>query len=190
MTTYTDQVRSLTQETDGQIFIPGSAFQFNVGTWTLTRGAAGNYFMRKTAADETANPSINLTDILLKKFGTDPNSPDNTHDIRGVELKKIQVLYAIGAAALDAHTYDLHQTTYANEIAPSVLSTIGGTLTGTLLTTTNVQPRVTAITVGTPYVLGNNTDLVADWFELTVDTALTSVYDLYGVFLDFDYNLL
>jgi len=195
-------VRATDKETDGQIFIPGSDFQFDVGTWTLTRGAAGNYFMRKTAAANTSNPSINITRSLLKKIGADPqlsvsgSFPHRTTDsagatrIRGAEIKKIQFIYAIATDVLTTHTYDLHQTTYANNVAPSVVSTIGGTLTGTLATATQAQPYVTSITIGTPYIVGANTDLVADWFEVSAVATATCVYDVYGVFVDFNYVLL
>lgn len=192
MTTYSDQVRALTKESDGQIFIPGHAFMFNVGTWTLTRGAAGNYFMRKTAAADTSNPAVNLTRELLKRIGADPSiaALAPVHDIRGFQIKKLQAVYAIATAALVAHTYDLLRTTYVNNVAPAVDATIGGVLTGALAIAAQAQPYVTPITVGTPFVLGNNTDLVTDWFELTVNAAATSVYDLYGLFVDFNLNLL
>lgn len=190
MSFLSDEIRSGTKETDGQIFIPAWDFQFDVGAWTLTRDAAGNYKMRKTAAANTPSPSINLSSYLTKKIGADSQPIDARRDIRGFQVKKLHVVYAIGTVALTAHTYDLVRATYANNLAVVLDATIGGTLSGALATATQANPYVTPITVGTPFIVGNNVDLVTDWFELFVNAAATTVYDLYGVFVDYNYNLL
>lgn len=191
VTAFSGPVRSLLKETDGGSFIEARRFSLDVGTWTATRGAAGNYFMRKTAAAETSNPSVNLSTLLFSKIGSDPQSgPHPTHDIRGVQITAIDVIYAIGTAALTTHSYDIHDTVYANNAAPAVTSTIGGTLSGTLATATQAQPYLSTITPGTPFILGANTTRRTTFLELTVVAAATSVYDLYGIFVRFNYNLL
>ena len=93
------------------------------------------------------------------------------------------------SAALNAHTYDLVKATYANNVAVATDATIGGTLSGALATATQANPYLTTVTLGTPYVLGENLTRVAAMLELTVNAAATSVYDLYGVFVRYNYNL-
>ena len=186
-TRFSGPVRANTKETDGELFIPASDFQFDVGTWTLTRSAVGNYFMRKTAAANTSNPSISVQARVLKKIGADPGS--SAHDIRGVQVTAIDVLYAIATDVLTAHTAAFRRSTYANNAAV-VTAAVGGALAGALATATQANPYLTALTPATPFVLGNNVTDVADWFELTVTATATCVYDLYGVFVRFSYNLL
>lgn len=182
-------IASLEKEVDGEIFIPGMFFTPVTGTWTLTRSALGNYFMRKTAADNTAQLMIPLDScVLFKKIGTDPVLPRQAaRASRGIEITAIDLVYMIATAALDAHTYDLAKTTYANNAAPVIDSTIGGTLSGTLAVATQAQPYVTTITIGTPFTIGHNTTLATTWFELEVNAAATSVYDFYGMFLRFNH---
>jgi hypothetical protein len=187
-TYFTNQIRSGTKETDGEVFIEGFNFAFDVGTWTFTRSALGNYFMRKTAAANVSHPAVDLGGFLSKKIGPDPQSIDAPHDIRGFQVTQISVVYGIGTAALNAHSGALQRATYANNAA--VVLTSPSALTGALATATQANPYVTAQTVNTPFVVGNNVALVNDWYELTVDAAATSVYDLYGIFVAFNYNIL
>ena len=191
-----------TQERDGGLWIPASAWSFYTGTWTDTRIAAGDYAMRKTAADNAGQAVVPVSAYMLQKVGQDPNweatyatipgttPADLAHDIRGFEIQSIDVVYGIGTAANDAHTYDAHQTTFANNVANAVVSTIGGTLTGTLATATQANPYVTRVTFGTPYVLGSNVALRAIVLEISWDAAATTVLDYYGAYVNYDYNLL
>lgn len=182
---------SQTQETDGQIWIPATAGRFFVGTWTPTRVAAGDIVMLHTDADDTSIVNFDLTNAMLKKIGTDPSAASGrSHDIRGIELNTISVVWKCTTTALDAFTYDLTACTYANGVAPSVATTPGGTLMGTLTLTAAATPRVETITLGTPYVIGANTTLVNTQLELTINAAATSVVTLYGIFLNVHYNLL
>lgn len=183
-------VASLTQETDGGIFIPASAASFYTGTWTDTRVAAGHYVQRKTAAANSINAVWRLSDAILQKVGADPNNADSPHDIRGFEINSIDVIYKIATDVLTAHTYDVHQTTFANNVAPAIVSTVGGTLTGTLATAVQANPYVTRITFGTPYVVGDNTALRDVVLELSATASATTVLDYYGIYVNCDYNLL
>src|SRR5437879_3193096 len=90
---------SRTKETDGYIWIPGAEFAFDANTWTFTRSAVGNYFMRKTAGANTTNCVVNLEEYVINKIGADPNAAsmritgaapaaatDFMHDIRGAQI--------------------------------------------------------------------------------------------------------
>lgn len=179
-----------TQETDGSIWMPAHEAKFFVGTWTATRTAAGDINMLHTDADDTSIVSFDLTSKLLGKVGTDPTaSIGKSHDIRGIELNSIDVVWKATTTALDAFTYDLTACTYVDGVAPAVVTTPGGTLTGTLTLTAAATPRRERITLGTPYVIGANTALVNTTLELSINAAATSVVTLYGVFLNVHYNL-
>lgn len=193
---------SKTQERDGGLWIPATLWDFFTGTWTKTRGGAGIYYMEKTATNEAGQAVVPIAAHMLQKVGNDPNWSaglpaavatlplDLAHDIRGFEIQSIDVVYFVGTAALDAHTYDAHETTFANNTAPAVVSTIGGTLSGTLVVATQAQPYVTRITFGTPYVLGANVALRNTVLEIAWDAAATSVLRYYGAYINYDYNLL
>lgn len=191
-------ISSEIKETDGGIFIPASAAQIIGGSWAAARVAAGNYRMLKTSADNDGQIAFHIGDALLQKIGAepfilgadDPAALRMAHDIRGFEVKSIDVIYHINTANLDAHTFDLHQTTYEDNVANAVLSSVGGTLTGTLATALQVNPYVTRITLGTPLVVGQNTALRNLIFEIDWDAAATSVLSYYGIYLNLNYNLL
>ena len=183
-------LRVQTKETDGGLFVPAKLGSFYTGTWTDTRIAAGDYVMRKTALAQAGQAVFHVGSYLLHKVGADPMSGGLTHDIRGIELSSIDLIYGIGTAALVTHTYDILQTTYANNVANAVVATVGGTLSGALATATQANPYVTRITLGTLYVLGANTALRNVTLEISWDAAATSVLDYYGCYLNFNYNLL
>lgn len=187
------QVRALTKETDGSTFIQGNDFQFDAGTWTSTRSAQGNWFLRKTAAANAPNLSLLLNAYFLNKFGNDPlraTGGEKLHDIRGVQIVAFDVVYAIGTSPLNSHAAALNHTLYANNVAPAVATAV--TLTGTLATATQAQPYVTTLTtpVAAQPVVGLNVADEALWFELQVNAAVGTVYDLYGVYVKFNYNYL
>lgn len=190
-TTTSGPLAVLTQETDGQIWLPATQADFFVGTWVKTRTAAGDVNMLHTDADDTSIVHFDLSAGILAKVGTDPTtSIGRSHDIRGIELNSIDVVWKCTTEALDAFTYDLQTATYADATAPSVVTTPGGTLSGTLTLTAAATPRLETITLGTPYVLGANTTRLKTTLELTINAAATSVVTLYGVFLNVHYNLM
>lgn len=192
---FSGPVISVQKQTDGGIFMPAKLASLYTGTWTDTRVAAGDYCMRKTAADNAGQAVFYLGAYLLQKIGSDPHVGPTlpggglAQDIRGYQISAIDVIYQNITAALDAHTYDLHTVTYANNTAAAVVSTPGGTLTGTLATATQTEPYVTQITLGTPYVIGANTALRDTVLEISWDAAATSVLSYYGLFLRLNYNL-
>lgn len=188
----------LTKETDGGLWVPGQDFNFSTGTWTFTRIAIGDYALRKTAAANAPFAVVNLTK-LLQKYGSDPlaatgavpaDKPGQStqRDIRGVQLASFDVVYGIATANLNSHAAVLRRTTYANNVANAV--TTPSAVTGTLATATQANPYVSTITVSSPFVIGGNAADVSDWLELQIDAAAGTVYDLYGVYLKFNYNFL
>jgi hypothetical protein len=190
-------------ETDGMIFLPAVEANTFGGTWTKTRTAAGDYNMLKTAGADTSQTVFCLNKIF-SKIGTDPlaaigldsqegGSASNpaASRIRGVRITAIDVVWKNTTADITSGTVDLHQTTYASLVAPAVVSTVGGTLTGASLTiTANAAPRLETVSLGTPYVLSNNLVDVSDWCEIAWVAAATSVLTVYGIFVKFDYNFL
>jgi hypothetical protein len=197
-------IASRTKETDGAFFIPGFDFMFPTGTWTVTRVAQGDIRMRKTAGAATTTPNINLTAYGsgVLKYGADPNwsaefntAPttvpgDLTHDIRGFQVVSIDVVTAIATANLTSSAGTLSRTTYTKGAAP-VVAALGGALAGSLTTTFNATNlNVDTLTPATPFILGNNLLEVAEWFEISVVDAGSSVYDLIGLWVKGNYNIL
>ena len=166
---------STLEKTDGGIWISGVDFTaYGTGVWTNQRNASNDTSIQKDGGDETDQLiSPNLRPII------------RTTASKGFKITSIDVVYSIATAALDAHTAVLSDVTYANTTAVAVTSH-GGTLAGTLATATNANPYVTTLTPGTPAY--ENGSLVALRLELVVDAALTSVYDLYGVFVRYSFN--
>lgn len=194
-------LRSKTKETDGEVFIHAREFSYITGTWTFTRSAIGNYFFRHTAASESAFAVLPLS-TLMKKIGTDPilteiygaavvGAPaSEAHDIRGLQLTAIDLVYAIGTDLIAAHTAALRRTAFANNVALAI--TVPSTLTGVLQTATQASPYLTTLTVDTPFIVNSNTVRTADYLEIAMDATghATAVYDLYGAFFRLNYNLL
>lgn len=193
--TTVDQLSRTTKETDGQIWIPARLASLYTGTWTDTRVAAGDYCLRKTAADQAGQAVFYIGSHVLGKIGSDPNRGASVpgggvaSDIRGIQIASIDVVYQITTAALDAHSYDIHEATHANNVANAIVSTAGGTLSGTLAVAAQANPYVTRITLGTPYVINANTAARSAVFEISWDAAATSVLSYYGIYLNCNYNL-
>ena len=201
-TSFSGPVRSAQEETDGEIFIPATLEYSYGGTWTKTRTAAGDYNLLKTAAADTTQSVFNLSAALFKKIGADPNlggtSPglttrsDGAARYRGARLTSVWVAWKNTTSDLTSGTVDLHRSTMVNGGAagPTILSTVGGTLTGAALTVTaSANMRLEQVTLGTPYILGNNLTAVTDWCEIAWIAAAGSVVTVYGIFAAFDYNI-
>lgn len=141
---------------------------FGTGTWTVTRVAQGNYVSRHTPADETSIIAIDITPQI------------RTAASKGFRLDSFDVVYAIAANALDAHTVVLDRIAYANNVAVSVTSVA---ITGALATATQANPYVTNVAVDTPAF--DNTADSKYVIELTVNNAAASEYDYYGIMLKF-----
>lgn len=145
---------------------------FGTGTWTTTRIAQGNYVKRHTPADETSIVAVDITPAIRVAAS------------KGFRLDSFDIIYAIAANALDAHSAVLDRIAYANNVAVSVTSV---PITATLATATQANPYVTNCTVTTPAF-----DITADSkyvLELTVNNAAASEYDYYGVMLRFSQTI-
>lgn len=141
---------------------------FGTGTWTTTRIAQGNYVKRHTPADETSIIGIDITPII------------RTAASKGFRLDSFDVVYAIAAAAMDAHTVTLDRIAYANNVAVSITSIA---ITATLATATQANPYVTNATVNTPAF--DNTADSKYIIEVTANNGATTEYDFYGIMLRF-----
>lgn len=203
----------MTPETDGELFIPATLEYSFGGTWTKTRTAAGDFNLLKTAAADTTQSVFNLSQAFFKKIGADPNlstgasgtsstgptragseDPSEGGRLRGIRIKAVIPVWKNTTSDLTSGTVDLHRTTHvggATQATPTVLSTVGGTLTGAALTVTaSANVRAETVTLGTPYVLGNNLTLVTDWCEIAWVAAAGSVVTVYGLAVQFDYVVL
>ncbi len=199
-------------ELDGSYAAEIGDFRFDVGTWTLTRDAAGQYGLVHLAKAETVNVALNLNRVLFGKIGSDPwlkpvgaeywqgisdqsslpgggGNPNRGHYIRGVQLTGFDLKYKISTLALTSGTPALYRTVFANNTAPATTSP-GGAITGTFATATQTNPYVTQFTVATPYVIGNNVADSEDWLEIPIVFQATSGFELYGANLYFNYVLL
>lgn len=140
----------------------------SAGTWTLTRIAQGDVSLRHTAADDTSIIAFDITEAI------------RTSASKGLKLASIDVVHKIGTLALDAHTATLSKVAYANNVANAITDV---PLTGSLSTATQSNPYVDSLAVTTPAF--DNTAASKYLFELTVNAAATSAYDLYGLNLHF-----
>ena len=182
------------------IFLSADEWASTVGTWTETRAAGGNYFKRKTANAETANIFVNISRAIQRIAAASVNLPLGTEVQSGGLFTGFDLIYTVGTADLTSLTPTLYQTTYVNDVAPSVAASPGGTISPkTLLGVTPTAITVTPITaqalpyavnfqLATPYIIGNNAPDVSDWLELAVVDAGSTVFDLYGVTLKFNAN--
>lgn len=161
-------------KTDLVRFIDISQVMAIGGTWTATRSGDNNVFLRKTAAAETTY----LVTSLRNLFKTTTN--------KGVRVKAVNVVYGVGTAALVSNVATLSNVLYTNNTAVSV-SAHGGTVTGSLATATQANPYVSSLTLGTQtFEVTANQDVR---LQLAINSAATSVFDLYGIFVTFDQNL-
>lgn len=179
------------------IFLPAWEWLFPNGTWTLTRAAAGDYYMLKTAAAATTNPAVNISKAIKRILAASPNAPSVNSPFGG-ELQEggiftgFDLIYNIGTADLTSLTPTLYETLYQNNTADAVAtpSTLVSYPTSGVATLVKVQTLnyVTKFALASPYIIGKNYDDVSDWLELAVVDAGTTVFALYGVMLKFNAN--
>jgi len=143
----------------GGIFVSASRMTGYVGTFTLTRNAAGNYSLNLTAAANSPFVEVPLD--------------------RGLTLTSFDVIYSIATAALTTHTAALYRAKYTTGAAVAMTTEQAAAAIGTA-TTTNL--RVSNIKVASPYDVGVTTD-AADMLEIAIVNPGTAVYVLYGVML-------
>ena len=139
------------------------------GTWTATVSAvAGDVFSRKTA----------LAEAPVVVFEVD--RAIRTAASRGFRLDSYSVVYKIATFALVSHTTAFYIISYADNTAATPTQSTPA-ITGTLQTVTNVNIRVTNISLDVPSFL--NTTGGKHVISVTLDAAATTVYDIYGIIL-------
>jgi len=156
-------------------FVPPADILKTAGTWTDTvGGVADTYMQRRTAADATA--------ILVIPIAI----PQNSVAQKGGYLKSIDVWYDVTTAAMDAVTAELIQATLpANTAAfgavtkPAITFDAGHDTAAERLT---LDQHKMTVTVTTPFWLDDDDEV---YLELTIDAALTSVFDIYGARANF-----
>ncbi len=139
------------------------------GTWTQTRGAQGDYYLRRTAASSDDYFGIDITPALRTVAG------------KGYKLNSFDAIYEITDTDLENHVPTLDRIEYADATAVSVNSIA---ITGTLEVAVGGQPAVTNVAIDSP--IYNVTDDSKYVIEFRVNTSGgAEVYDFYGVMLKF-----
>ena len=152
---------------------------FTTGTWTITRGSAGIYYMEVNAADQTATIEVPISGIVSRYFRntSDVGAPNPS---RGLRLMGVTYDYAIGTASMDAHSADIVRVLYNAAAAPTVTTAVGGTLTPALATTfgtiTTTGLYRTQQTLPTPIFMNPTQEDETLFYVVTVNNALTTVY--------------
>ena len=145
---------------DGDIWVPPSRAELFVGTWTLTRNAAGNYSQAWSAAAQTGYVVIPID--------------------RGVRLTSFDLIFSIGTADLTTHTAAIYRNTLVNGAAASVATylspTAVGVTHGTTISVVNTKIPVPQVDLGI-------TADTLDFIEVAVVNPGTSVYNFYGAVL-------
>lgn len=152
------------------------------GTWTKTRIADGDFVLRKTAAADTTYVTASLRP-MHKLTPTSPGPAASTLERRGFRVNSVSVIYGIATANLTSQTGTVWTTTYANNTA-NVIAAHGGTLSGTLAVATQANPYVSVLTLGTPVFA--DTALQDVRLQIAVVAAATSVYDIYGLVVNYN----
>lgn len=143
----------------------------SAGTWTTTRVAAGQYCLRHTPADNTTILGIDITEAIIKASN------------KGLRLDSFSVVYKNSVADLDAHSIVLYKTVYNNSAAPTITSPV--MTGGTLAVGQDTDPVTETVTIDT--AIFNSDGNSAYILELTINAALTSEYDFYGIGLNFSF---
>jgi hypothetical protein len=170
------EVTNAVAKADGMAYIGPGDVMTSGGTYTITRGAANNWYLAKTAASDTTYISADITGMV------------RTAASKGLKLTAIKVLSDISTAALDNNYLTLSTVTYNDNAAPTVASVaVTGAQLG-LGTDTAGQPDTGTVTVTTPAF--QNTDVRKWAIELFIDstTNANAVYRFYGMFLYFTHD--
>jgi len=162
-------------DTAMSLWIPPADILKTAGTWTDTVGpVADTYMQRRAAADATA--------ILVIPI----NPPQNSVAQKGSYLKSIDVWWEVTTAAMDAVTAELIQATlpantaaFAAVTKPAITFDAGHDSAAERLT---LDQHKMTVTVTTPFWLDDDDEV---YLELTIDAALTSVFDIYGARANF-----
>lgn len=151
------------------------------GTWTVTRGAAGNYFLRRTASAAAQVFEWRFTPKAMVISDTADTSRGEV--ARGARIESLDMVYAITVAAMDAVTVALDTTAFTN--GGTIPTTVSRPVTGTAVLTAAATYKKTNFPVTTPFVVDNTMDC---FITLTVDgdAGAAGLFDLYGFYINYD----
>lgn len=176
-----DSARALT------LFVPGHHAVAAAGTWTDGFDATNNdSFMSLASGAVDLNPAYVF--ILHGGLFVSGETADAAKGevVRGPRINSMSLIYAITGNALDNHVATLDTHLYADNAAPTF---VNRPITGTLQTGVTMDPdnpRVTALTVTTPFTIASAAALVAK-LRVRVDQAAGgSAYRLYGLLVSYD----
>jgi hypothetical protein len=166
-------------DTEMSQWIPPTAAHLVTGTWTKTAGQVANTIVaHKAAADETAVVTI---PILL---------PSNSGSYKGVLLTSIDVYWEVVTAALDAIDALVYKvvapTNGAAIAAPTSVAFSYDAGHDTAAERLTLEQHTMALTLTTPAWIDDG-DVYQ--VELTVDAALTSIFELIGARANFTLRL-
>lgn len=179
--------RAAEERRDCRIFIPAcNSTVVGVagaqGTWTPTRVAANQWSMRRTAAAATHIYAFEINSgMLVSNPAQTVAEQARLGEVpRGPQINRLDLVYGIGTANLTTHTATLNRVSFANAVAPTITAV---TMTGSLATATNAQPQLSQLSPTAAPVIGANELLV---LEVSVQDPGTSVYDAYGLYINFN----
>jgi len=167
-------------DTAMSLFIPPTDVLKTAGTWTDTVGGVANtYMQRRTAADAT----------FILVFPIVP--PQNSVAQKGSYLKSLDIWWDVTTAAMDAVSFTgLRRATlpangaaFGAPVSEAVTADTGHDTAGERLT---LDQHKATLTITTPFWLDDDDYL---YFELTGDAAATSVFDLYGMRVNYTLRL-
>ncbi len=146
-------------------------------TATLASGSVISQGIFTTPAGVTGAPPYTGVNSLVPVTAPRP---------KGLAVRAIYPVYSVAGAALTTNTIGLTKTVFANITAPTVTSLITNGANG-LATATNAQPYITPINLAVPAVMQVTkfAEFVIEW---DVTTASGGTAELFGVFIDFDFN--
>jgi len=154
----------------GGIFVPANDGFGTVGTFTVSRNAAGDYYVALTAA---ANSPFYVLPIS-----------------EGLRLTSFDIVYSIGTAALTTLTAAVYSTQYvAGNAAGTVRTLLAAAALPVVSTTNNIA--VANVPVSSPAFVGVHENVGAsdnfpdslDTIELAIVNPGTAVLRLYGAWL-------
>jgi len=179
------------------IWVPGTdgAWEYYGATWTPTRTAAGNYNNLKTAAAATSYAVVNLAKAIqraLSALAVSVNAPLGAELQAGGLFTGFDLVYSIATAGLTSLTPLAYQTSYANNVAPSINASPGGIISLATLSAvpvaTQANPYDVSWQFASPYLIGANAVGVADFLEFAIVDPGTAVLTIYGILLKFNAN--
>lgn len=167
-----------TELTDGVAYIGPQQFTGYVGTWTMTREAAGRQSLVLTAGTVDAFAVVDITDVMRSTAS------------KGMKLSSIQYAFGLGVKNLTNHTINVTKTTFVDNTAPSTTDVLAATnLYNTYGTVTS--PYIRTATIAVPAYLNPLPDAATNvkWtIEVRANNADNTTYRIYGMWLVFTYD--